>query len=222
MDPEFWLERWQTGRIGFHQQAANAMLARHWGSIGAPAGSRVFVSLCGKSLDMAWLAARGHRVLGAELSQLAVDQFFESQGLQPSVKRTRHGLHHVAGAFELIVGDAFALDGDALASCAAVYDRAALVALPSGLRRRYADELLAKLPPGCKGLMVTLDYPVPEMSGPPFPVAEADVVALLGDTWELEVLERRDILDDEPRFAAEGLTALHEVACRMRRRRALV
>src|SRR3546814_2467047 len=82
MDPDFWQQRWRDNRIGFHRDGVLPLLEKHWPSLGLATGSRVFVPLCGKSLDMAWLAARGHRVLGVELSPLAVGQFFDENGLR--------------------------------------------------------------------------------------------------------------------------------------------
>ncbi|NZA28481.1 thiopurine S-methyltransferase [Luteimonas sp. SJ-92] len=217
MHPEFWHQRWQEGRIGFHQERITPLLERHWDGVGAAPGSRVFVPLAGKSLDMAWLAARGHRVLGVELSRLAVEGFFEEHGLVPERRESRYGIHYGAGDIELICGDAFGLDADLLAGCEAVFDRAALIALPEDLRRPYLGELYARLPAGCRGLLVTLEYPPHEKEGPPFPVAEAEVRAGLERDWRVDVLERRDILDREPRFAEEGVTALATVAYALQR-----
>jgi thiopurine S-methyltransferase len=218
MDPDFWQQRWHEGRIGFHQDRPSPLLEAHWDALQLPHGSRVFVPLCGKSLDMAWLAARGHRVLGVELSQLAVDQFFSEHGLTPEVRESRYGLHHVAGAIEIIRGDAFALDADLLSGCTGLFDRAALIALPPELRRRYADELYSRLPAGCHGLLITLEYPPHEKAGPPFSVAEDEVRALYERDWTIERLERRDILAQQPGFIAEGVTALETAVYRLQRR----
>ncbi|MEZ0469796.1 thiopurine S-methyltransferase [Luteimonas salinilitoris] len=218
MDPNFWHQRWQEGRIGFHQERITPLLERHWDAVSAAPGSRVFVPLAGKSLDMAWLAARGHRVLGVELSRLAIEQFFDEHALAPEIRETRYGTHYSAGDIELICGDAFDLDAAALADCRAVFDRAALIALPPELRTPYLRELYARLPPGCRGLLVTLEYPQHQKQGPPFSVDEADVRAGLAAAWTVEVLERRDILDREPGFAAEGITALSTVAYALQRR----
>lgn len=45
----------------------------------------MFVPLCGKSRDMGWLRAQGFTVVGAELSRLAVEQFFGELGLAPEI-----------------------------------------------------------------------------------------------------------------------------------------
>jgi thiopurine S-methyltransferase len=218
MDPDFWQQRWQEGRIGFHQARVTPLLEQHWESVGVPAGARVFVPLAGKSLDMAWLASRGHEVLGVELSRLAVEQFFGEHGLDPEVRESVYGRHYRAGGIELVCGDAFALDHEALAGCAGVFDRAALIALPPQLRQRYATELYARLPCGCRGLLVTLEYPQHEKDGPPFSVPAGEVHALYDADWQVDLLERRDILDEQPDFAAEGVTSLHTAAWRLERK----
>lgn len=232
MEPDFWRQRWQAGRIGFHQDRPLPLLLKHWPALDVPADTTVFVPLCGKSLDMAWFAEQGHRILGVELSELAVRQFFDERGLEPRVRETRYGRHYAAGPYELIAGDAFALDADALAGCAAVYDRAALIALPPELRRRYAATALRHLPAGCAGLLVTLEYPQDEKDGPPFAVGEAEVRDLLeagrtdgpGDSgsapraWDVTLLERRDILAGEDRFREAGVTALNTAVYRLHHR----
>lgn len=218
MEPDFWHQRWRDGQIGFHQEAPTPLLLRHWSSLALDADATVFVPLAGKSRDLAWLAAQGHRVLGVELSQEAVEAFFSEHGLQPCRRDSRYGMHYSAGNVELICGDAFALDQAVLADCRAVFDRAALIALPAQMRQRYVGELHARLPPGCRGLLITLEYPQAEKAGPPFSVEEAEVRTLYARDWEVTTLERREILAGQPRFIEDGVTALQTVAYRMDRR----
>lgn len=218
MDPDFWLQRWNEGRIGFHRDEVMPLLEKHWPALGVPAGGRVFVPLAGKSLDMHWLAAQGHEVLGAELSPLAVAAFFAEARLAPQVSRDADGIHHRTGPIDLVQGDVFALSAATLGAMDAVYDRAALIALPPAMRRRYVDEVYGKLPAGCRGLLITLEYPQAEMDGPPFAVEEAEVRGLFAPRWEVELLERRDILAQEPRFIADGVTALSTAIYGLRKR----
>lgn len=218
MEPEFWHQRWREGRIGFHQDRVTPLLERYWPAVGAAPGSRVLGPLCGKTLDMPWLAAQGHRVLGVEFSRMAVEQFFDEQALVPRIHQSPSGTHFAAGAIEIVCGDAFALDDELLSGCSAVYDRAALIALPEALRDRYAASVYGRLPPGCRGLLVTLEYPQHEKAGPPFSADEAEVRRLYARDWAIESLERRDILASQPGFAAEGVTALHTAAWRLTRR----
>lgn len=218
MDPGFWQQRWREGRIGFHQASVTPLLEQYWDAIQVPAGARVLVPLAGKSLDMPWLASRGYRVLGVELSPIAVRQFFDEHQLQPTRHESPSGVHHVAGDIEIIEGDVFALDPGIVAGCAGVYDRAALIALPPDLRDRYTREVYGRLPPGCRGLLVTLDFPPQEKAGPPFPVADDEVRTRFDTGWSAALLERRDILATQPGFVAEGVSALHTSAWSLRRR----
>lgn len=217
MDPDFWHQRWHEGRIGFHRDDVMPLLRQHWASLRLPPRSRVLVPLAGKTLDMLWLAAQGHRVLGVELSPVAVLQFFDEHGLQPRTEDKPYGKHYFAGDIEMICGDAFVLDAELLKDFAGVYDRAAMIALPPALRQRYADTVYARLPPACQGLLITLEYPQQQKAGPPFSVDEADVRSRLQPAWGVDVIERRDILAGEPSFQAEGVTALDTVVYRLRK-----
>ncbi|KRG69019.1 thiopurine S-methyltransferase [Pseudoxanthomonas dokdonensis] len=215
MEAEFWLQRWQQGKTGFHQDRVMPLLQRHWPALRMPDGSRVLVPLAGKSLDMIWLAACGHQVLGVELSALAVAQFFAENDLVPRISRSRYGVHHHAGNIELICGDVFDLDMQMLADCRGVYDRAALIALPEDLRQRYVRHVYGQLPRDCRGLLITLEYPQHEKSGPPFSVTADAVDQLFQPQWRVERQEHQDILSREPAFIADGVTDLSTTLYRL-------
>ncbi|UBM26628.1 thiopurine S-methyltransferase [Pseudomonas sp. p1(2021b)] len=209
MEPAFWHKRWADNQIGFHQAQVNPYLQAHWPSLGLAPGSRVLVPLCGKSLDLAWLAGQGHRVLGVELSRRAVEDFFREHGLVPEV--VQQGAFEVwrSGAVELWCGDFFALQAKDLADCAGLYDRAALIALPPAMRERYMALLSSLLPAPCGGLLVTLDYDQALLDGPPFSVADDEVRAgFVG--WRVERLEAREIIEESPKFELAGVGSLME------------
>jgi thiopurine S-methyltransferase len=218
METEFWLERWREGRTHFHQPRVTPLLQKYWPSLALPAAGTVLVPLCGKSLDMAWLAEQGHRVLGVELSELAVQQFFSENALAPRVHESAQGKHYVAGAIEIICGDIFDLDDATLAACAGAYDRAALIALPPEMRQRYAEQVYGRLPAGARSLLITLEYAQQEMDGPPFSVPEEEVQRLYAPHTETQAIDRRDILDKEPKFAERGLKELDTVVYRLQRK----
>lgn len=157
-------------------------------------------------------------MLGVELSPIAVEAFFEAIGETPSIAETRHGRRYVAGPYELVQGDAFALGAPLLADCAGVFDRAALVALPPDMRAPYLADLYGRLPAGCRGLVVTLEYPQAQKAGPPFAVGEDEVRAGLAQAWRIDLLERRDVLAEEPGFATQGVSMLATGAYRIQRR----
>ncbi|MGH8408361.1 MAG: thiopurine S-methyltransferase, partial [Pseudomonas sp.] len=141
MEPGFWHERWARNQTGFHLPEVNPYLLRHWPGLGVANGAQVLVPLCGKSLDLVWLASIGHRVIGVELSEKAVEEFFSEQELMPQVSQRGAFKVFQAGSIELWCGDFFALDAGAVVGCTALYDRAALIALPPLMREQYAAHL---------------------------------------------------------------------------------
>lgn len=211
MDAEFWLQRWRSGQTGFHQTRVMPLLQKYWPTLGIAANTRVLVPLAGKSMDMAWLASQGHRVLGVELSALAVEQFFSDHNLHAEVTDSPIGRHYVAGNIEIICGDVLGLNDATLATCGAFYDRAALIALPPEMRQNYVDQVYSRLPANAKGLLITLDYPSQEMQGPPFSVGDPDVNALYAGQWNIDCIERRNVLPKEPKFAARGVTRMETI-----------
>jgi thiopurine S-methyltransferase len=220
MDADFWLEKWREGVIPFHQNQVTPLLPRFWPQLAPPVGSRVLVPLCGKSLDMIWLAEQGLRVLGVELSRLAVEQFFSENGLHPVVEESTLGSHYVAGNIEIVCGDIFGLDAATLHSCATVFDRAALIALPPDMRPRYMQHVYGRLPGHYQGLLITLEYPQDQMPGPPFSVTEQEVAALCAGHSSATRLMRSDILAKSPHMAERGLTQLQAAVYRLQRQAA--
>ncbi|MGL5390825.1 MAG: thiopurine S-methyltransferase, partial [Shewanella sp.] len=171
MDPHFWHEKWHQQQIGFHQQQIHPYLANYWAQLGLPEACEVFVPLCGKSLDMLFLAEQGHQVIGCELNELAVQQFFTENQLDMSTSPAGLLQHYHTEQISLYQGDIFSLDPAITAAVAGFYDRAALIAWPEEMRLAYARQLANLLPSGSVGLLVTLDYPQAALSGPPFAVS---------------------------------------------------
>ncbi|WP_374381586.1 thiopurine S-methyltransferase [Pseudomonas fluvialis] len=217
MEEAFWQARWAQGQIGFHLQEVNPYLQQHWPSLSIAPGSQVLVPLCGKSLDMAWLAGQGLRVLGVELAERAVEDFFAEQGLQPEVEQQGVLRLYRAAGVEIYCGDFFNVQAEHAAGCTALYDRAALIALPETMRARYVEHLAAILPGNCRGLLVSLEYAQEEMSGPPFSVSQAEIDARLSPYWQIELLARHDVLNENWRFLQRGLSSLHESIYRLQR-----
>lgn len=192
MDKDFWLTRWKTNQISFHEGAPNALLVAYFAALGVQAGGRIFVPLCGKSNDMLWLRAQGLRVAGAELSRLAVEQFFAQLELTPVITPAGPLERFEAEEVTIFVGDIFDLDPDTLGAVDAIYDRAALVALPPPLRERYAAHLI-ELTRAAPQLLVTFEYDQTCQPGPPFSVPEAEVRAHYGATYRLDHAGGREV-----------------------------
>jgi len=214
MEPAFWHRKWADNQIGFHQAEASPYLQRYWPALGLAVGSRVLVPLCGKSLDLAWLAGQGHRVLGVELSRRAVEDFFLEHGLAAQV--SQHGAFEVwrSGDVELWCGDIFALQAEDVADCTGLYDRAALIALPAPMRERYCALLSTVMPVGGKGMLVALDYDQALLAGPPFSVGDAEVRQGFAG-WRIEALEANELIEESPKFQQAGMASLLERVYRL-------
>ncbi len=210
MQPDFWHERWALRQIGFHQEEINAHLQQFWPALGIAPGGHVFVPLCGKSADMLWLRAQGYAITGVEISPLAVQAFFSDNGLAVTVRQQGRFEVYEADGIRLFCGDFFDLAPENLAGLHAVYDRAALVALPPEMRAAYVTHMGRLFPPVTKVLLVTFDYPQHEMQGPPFSVQEAEVHRHYGGHCTIELVRDVDILDLEPHFRERGVSRLQE------------
>ena len=217
MQADFWLDRWRTAQIGFHQAAADRHLKAYWPQLKLPANSPVFVPLCGKSLDLMWLQNLGHAVTGVELSPLALESFVMEHGI-PALRRVLPSFDvFEADGFRLFCGDYFKLTPELLGSVSAVYDRAALISWEPAERAAYVEHLSSLTRPGTQTLLIAVEFPPEQMQGPPFPVTRDTIEDLYGGRYSIEELARHEILELEPRLKARGLTELREVCYRMTR-----
>lgn len=196
-----WRARWREGRIGFHLPHVNADLER-WLPRLAPSPTRVLVPLSGKSVDLKYLADLGHEVVGVELVEEAARQFFVEAAIEPTRDEELGYPVYRGGGVELHVADMLTVPAEALGLVGAIYDRAALIALPPETRKAYARRLAELLPSGCRMLLITLAYDDTQLDGPPFSVGDDEVQALYGAVGTLERLDQRRA-DDIPARAQE-------------------
>lgn len=217
METAFWQSRWQEDRIGFHADHVNPFLREYWSRLDLPRSAQVFVPLCGKSLDMHWLAQQGHLVVGNEVIEKAVAAFFEESGLRAERTTEERFERWRGGEVDLLLGDYFALVPEDLAGVTAWYDRAAQVALPPEDRIRYYAQLAYLLPVGAKGLSLAFEYPQEQKQGPPFSVEEDEVRRLCGEHFSCTLLHRSDRMEAEPRLKEQGLTRASEAIYLMER-----
>lgn len=195
MNPEFWQTRWQEKRIGFNQPEVNPLLVKYFSELKLPVGSRIFVPLCGKSIDMVWLAHQGFDVVGIELVESAAQEFFIEQAISYTViehsKQTDIKCYQgeIAGrTIDLWVADIFTLSADDIGHVDAVYDRAALIAMPAELRPQYSEKIRT-LSCNASQLLLTLNYDQNERAGPPFSISQEQVQQYYGNDYQMNKLE---------------------------------
>jgi thiopurine S-methyltransferase len=198
MDQRFWESRWAENSIAFHRKAASPGLERHAAVF--PAGSRILVPLCGKSLDLVWLSQHGHSVVGIEFVEQAVVDFFSEQGLRPA----RDGERWSSGSIAINRADIFALELSALGPFGGIWDRAAMIAFESPSRRRYTERLRQIVASGATLLLETFAYESPTMRGPPFSVEPGEVRAAYAG-FRIEIVGEEDLIRTEPRLIERGV-----------------
>lgn len=218
MEQEFWSERWAQGQIGFHKPAAHDLLLEHHGELADH--QRVYVPLCGKSVDLVWLRDRGHDVVGCEFVGAAVEAFFKEQVSDAPVRSTRVDelVLHEARGIRVIQGDAFAVDSFATGGRVdGIWDRAALVAVDPATRLRYVEALTRVLREGGVILLVTFTYDQSKLPGPPWSVSDDEVQALFGAGFAIEKLAMRNETPG-PKFVEAGVTSLVESVFKLTKR----
>lgn len=192
MDAQFWHDRWASHEIGFHKSEANPLLVKYLDELSLAKGSRIFLPLCGKTLDIGWLLSRGYHVAGAELSAVAIDQLFAELGVTPTITKVGALAHYHAPQLDLFVGDIFNVTPELLGPVDAVYDRAALVALPRDMRARYVAHLMA-LTARAPQLLISFEYDQQAMDGPPFSVTTAEIQQHYSERYDISVLTSLDV-----------------------------
>ena len=190
MDASFWHQRWECNEIGFHQDEVNPLLMASFSKLNLAKGSRVFLPLCGKTNDIAWLLNAGFRVVGAELSEIAIKELFRDLGLEPEVSDIENLRRYSAKQIDVFVGDIFDVTTALIGEVDAVYDRAALVALPALLRVDYAKHV-ARLAGNAPQFLITFEYDQWLMDGPPFSISAKEVEQHYGMIYALQIAEER-------------------------------
>ena len=192
MDVHFWHKKWENNEIAFHRSTPNPLLVDHIEALSLPEGSVIFIPLCGKTLDIAWLLANGYRVTGVELVESAIEQLFAELAMVPKISSVGEIKHYSAKNIDIYVGNIFAVSQKMLGSIDAVYDRAALVALPEDLRRRYTAQLI-EVTNKSPQLLITYHYDQSLVQGPPFSISNEEVRQHYEDSYNLTLLASSDV-----------------------------
>ena len=202
-DNHLWLQFWRDQRTDFHQDAVNPLLIRFWPSLNLHAASRIFVPLCGKSLDLIWLAQQGHTVIGVELSPVATRAFFRDNHLHPHKRRVGNFTLWQHGRISILCGDYFALRAIDIGAIDVVYDRAALTALPEDIRKLYASQLQQIVANSARIFLLTVeDAAANESLEHALGVGE-EITALYSKGFDIELAHAESALEFDPEALEE-------------------
>ncbi len=203
-DNELWQQCWRDSETeDFHQPAVNANLIKFWPGLGLSASDRVFVPLCGKSLDLLWLASQGHPVVGVELSPIAVGAFFAESRLAATSTRDGKFTRWQSGRIDILCGDFFDLTAADLGDITVVFDRASLTALPEELRHAYLAHLRKILPDQCRMFLLTTEEPDDdETQDQAFAIAD-EITSLYTLAFDIQLRHVESILEPAPEPSGE-------------------
>jgi thiopurine S-methyltransferase len=205
MEISYWQSRWRNDKTGWHMQQVFPLLQSYWHVLNLPKNAVVLVPLCGSSLDIQWLAGQGHYVIGVDVSEIAIKTLKQNHD-EPFQKSTKAGLdRYASNSMELWCGDFLKLQKQWLPPVDAIYDKAAIIALPKEMRTRYAGSLQALMQPHTQVLINCFEYKQNEMPGPPFAVFENELQSLFGENFHIKMLHVHSLFDELTNFHPRGL-----------------
>jgi len=210
MEAEFWLNKWEDGKIGFHLSEANPLLVKYVHDLNLQPSNRIFLPLCGKTVDIPWLLGQGYEVTGIELSQKAVEELFISINVKPQISTSKNLTIYTSKNLKIYQGDFFDLTQDILGPVHAIYDRAALIALPEDVRNRYSKHI-STITLDAPQLLICLTYDQTQSQGPPFSVNPDEVRRLYGSNYSMSILYQQT---DEK--GLRGQIEIEEYVCLLR------
>lgn len=211
MDKPFWIKRWENGEIGFHLPVSNPLLEKHFSHCSLTSDTQIIVPLCGKSLDLLWLAQLGnHTIHGIEICQIAVNDFFSENKLKFDSKNEANFQVHTSSNINISCGDFFQFKLTAAHAPVVIYDRASMVALPLHLRKKYHQKLhdLTKL--GDQIFLCTFVYPQERLSGPPFSVSNDEIDEHYSQHFDIQKIYTGDVSPLSPKFIKNGVEQVSE------------
>lgn len=210
MGMTFWLKKWQKQDVPFNQKEVNPVLPKYIDRLNIKPGDTVLVPLCGKSIDMLWLADQGFKVFGIELSPIACHDFFIENHLQVTITEDKSFIHYQHEGIEILCGDFFALSNADCPTIKAVYDRASLIALPPKIQLKYAEIMAKLLAKDVHMLTITIETDS-EVQGPPYPVSKASMNSLFDSNFSILELSREPEVKISPHLEAIGYHDMTDV-----------
>jgi thiopurine S-methyltransferase len=192
MNNEHWIQRWKDKNIGFHGNVVNTLLLKHFKALNLKHNSNIFIPLCGKTLDISWLLMLGHNIVGAELSEIAVQELFEELHLTPTITKRKNIIQYSADNIDIFVGDIFNINSNMVGNIDAIYDRAALVALTKDIRIKYTQHL-RELSSNAPQILICCEYDQSLMNSTPYSIEHNEINEHYENHYEVKLLERIEI-----------------------------
>jgi thiopurine S-methyltransferase len=211
MSNEFWLNKWETNDITFHEMNTNPDLIKYIGELNINSGSTIFVPFCGKTKDMLWLSENGFNVVGVELSKIACDDFFSEANITPRISQREKFVKYEHGNIKIFCGDLFDLTNLDLPTIHAVYDCKAIIALPPTLRRKYVEHIIECIGGKINFLLITRESRS-SVTPPPYNIDKQEINLLFGSNFNTKQVKQLTMLNIPERLVKKGYSDITECA----------
>lgn len=200
----FWQQHWSDGQTAFHLDDIHPDLQVFLPVLSLELGDTVFVPLCGRTLDIGYLLNVGYNVIAIEMVEYAVQQLFNQLSIVPEVSGWKQGKCYRADHLTVYVGNYFDLSSDECAEVSAIYDRAALAAMPYKLQQRYCQHL-GDITVYAKQLVIASAFDQTKMQGPPFTITPQHIQQYYGQHYTIELLNEIETIKEEMDFQKQQL-----------------
>ncbi len=212
-----WLKFWENNETNWHGDKITQELVEYFELFELEPRDKVFVPLCGKSLDMLYIMSQGFSVVGVEISEIGVRQFFSENNLAYKITKVDDFDLYSTENLEIYCGDFFALTSKHLNNVKSVFDRKSLIALEPEVRQKYVKHLNDIISLGARILLITLQYPQYQMSGPPFSVDKSEVESLFSMAFESQELRSFNDIENESKLTRAGVDYINNAAYYLRK-----
>lgn len=178
MEASFWIKSWELGGFytSFHRKDIHPYVLEYM-TPEEIENKNILVPLCGKTVDMLYLAQFAQKVIGVELVEEAILQFFSENNL--SYQKVDDETY-ISGNIILLKKDFMSLTNQEIGTIDWIYDRASLVALPLEMRKDYLKAIDRLSDIGTKQLIITLEY-FPLINSAPFSIPVEEVNEYYGE-----------------------------------------
>lgn len=192
-----WKEKWEEGKSVWHKSNPNPLLVEFFNRFDADSlkNKRILVPMCGKSVDMKWLYDQGMSVVGVDVVELAVKQFFCDNNMEYEVKDSSipgATLFHHDERMSILLCDIFNINTEVIGGpCSYIWDRGALGAIQYTEVEKYTKIVESVLADDAQGLIECFTFDRGLIPGPPYAVTKEEVFEYYSCNFFVEQLCKR-------------------------------
>lgn len=210
MNKKNWLEKWKKKETKFDQMQVNPYLIKYEKIFESLEGKKIFIPLCGKSIDILWFLTHGAEVIGVEFSEVAIETFLSENNLIYKKVDKHPFIFYHADSLKFICGDLFQLEKNDVGEFDWIYDRASLIALDDMARVQYANKIFQLSSNQSKMFLITLSYGTTTLEPPPYSVTDEEVYSLFSKNFQIATLSKNENMDIMPHLIQAGFPNLND------------